>query len=105
MNPARERLPEEYRLKLKYPAPPVELAPTPESKASEVPDVVEAGPAPDIAEIALAGETPEEPRLLSAAWQEVLAVSRATRSWVQYGALGFAVLCILIGAVEALLGK
>jgi len=32
-------------------------------------------------------------------------IVRATRSWVQYGTLGFAVVCIIIGAVEALFGK
>jgi hypothetical protein len=32
-------------------------------------------------------------------------VVRATQSWVQMGTLGFAILCILIGAVEALFGK
>jgi hypothetical protein len=32
-------------------------------------------------------------------------ILRATRSWIQYGTLGFAVFCILIGAVEALFGR
>jgi hypothetical protein len=32
-------------------------------------------------------------------------ILRATRSWVQYGTLGFAVMCILIGAVEGLFGR
>jgi hypothetical protein len=32
-------------------------------------------------------------------------ILRATRSWIQYGTLGFAVCCILIGAVEGLLGR
>jgi hypothetical protein len=34
-----------------------------------------------------------------------LTIIRATRLWVQYGIFGFAVFCILIGAVEALLGQ
>jgi hypothetical protein len=34
-----------------------------------------------------------------------LEVLRATRSWVQLGTFGFAVMCIVIGAVEALFGK
>jgi len=34
-----------------------------------------------------------------------LDIIRATRTWVQYGVVGFAFLCILIGAVEALFGK
>jgi hypothetical protein len=32
-------------------------------------------------------------------------IVRATRSWIQYGAVGFAIVCIIIGAVEALLGR
>jgi hypothetical protein len=32
-------------------------------------------------------------------------VVRATRSWIQYGTLAFAVICIVIGAVEALFGR
>jgi hypothetical protein len=32
-------------------------------------------------------------------------ILRATRSWIQYGTVGFAVICIVIGAVEALFGR
>jgi len=32
-------------------------------------------------------------------------IIRTTQSWVQLGTLGFAILCILIGAVEALFGR
>jgi hypothetical protein len=32
-------------------------------------------------------------------------ILRATRSWIQYGTVGFAVICILIGAVEGLFGR
>jgi hypothetical protein len=32
-------------------------------------------------------------------------IIRATRSWIQYGTVGFAVICIVIGAVEALFGR
>jgi hypothetical protein len=32
-------------------------------------------------------------------------IIRATRSWIQYGTLGFAVICIVIGALEALFGR
>jgi hypothetical protein len=32
-------------------------------------------------------------------------VVRATRGWIQYGMVGFAILCIVIGAVEALFGR
>jgi hypothetical protein len=32
-------------------------------------------------------------------------IVRATRSWIQYGTVAFAVICIVIGAVEALFGR
>jgi hypothetical protein len=32
-------------------------------------------------------------------------IVRATRSWIQYGTVAFAVICIIIGAVEALFGR
>ena len=32
-------------------------------------------------------------------------VLRATRGWIQYGTVGFAILCIVVGAVEALFGR
>ncbi len=32
-------------------------------------------------------------------------VLRATRGWIQYGLVGFAILCIVVGAVEALFGR
>jgi hypothetical protein len=32
-------------------------------------------------------------------------IIHATRSWIQYGTVGFSVLCIVIGAVEALFGR
>ena len=32
-------------------------------------------------------------------------IVRATRSWIQYGTVGFAVFCIVIGALEALFGR
>ena len=36
---------------------------------------------------------------------EYIEVIHLTRTWVQYGIFGFAVLCIVIGAVEALFGR
>lgn len=36
---------------------------------------------------------------------EYIAVVHLTRTWVQYGIFGFAVLCIVIGAVEALFNR
>jgi len=35
-------------------------------------------------------------------WRELM---RATQGWIQYGTLGFAIFCIIIGAVEALFGR
>jgi len=32
-------------------------------------------------------------------------IIRATRSWIQYGTVGFAVICILIGALEGIFGR
>ena len=32
-------------------------------------------------------------------------ILRATRSWIQYGTVGFAIVCIVVGAVEALFGR
>ena len=32
-------------------------------------------------------------------------IARATRSWIQYGTVAFAVVCIVIGAVEGLFGR
>ena len=34
-----------------------------------------------------------------------LSVIHATRTWLQYGVFGFAVFCIVVGAVEALFGR
>jgi len=34
-----------------------------------------------------------------------LSVIHATRTWIQYGVFGFAVFCIVVGAVEALFGR
>ena len=36
---------------------------------------------------------------------EYVGVIHLTRTWVQYGIFGFAVLCIVIGAVEGLFGR
>jgi len=30
---------------------------------------------------------------------------RATQGWIQYGTLGFAIFCIIVGALEALFGR
>ena len=34
-----------------------------------------------------------------------VSILRATRTWLQYGVVGFAVVCIVIGAIEALFGR
>jgi hypothetical protein len=53
-----------------------------------------------------ASESPAS-SLIDALWLEEAGVEiiRATRSWIQYGTVGFAVICIVIGAVEALFGR
>jgi len=56
---------------------------------------------PASAEQVGAREIPRFSRLNEAGFE----IIRATRSWVQYGTLGFAVFCIVIGAVEALFGR
>ena len=37
--------------------------------------------------------------------EDMVAVLSYTRNWIQYGVVGFAVACILIGAVERLFGR
>jgi len=37
--------------------------------------------------------------------EDLLALLNYTRNWIQYGVVGFAVACILIGAVESLFGR
>ena len=39
---------------------------------------------------------------LQETWPDII---HATRSWIQYGTVGFAVFCIVVGAVEALVGR
>jgi hypothetical protein len=43
----------------------------------------------------------------TAYWLDVtgIPILRATRTWIQYGTVGFAVICILVGAIEGLLGR
>jgi hypothetical protein len=36
---------------------------------------------------------------------DYITIVRATRLWVQYGVFGFAVFCIVVGAVESLFGQ
>ena len=57
---------------------------------------VEVVPAPQ------AEAPPEEPEVPP---YEYVNVIHLTRTWVQFGIFGFAVLCIVIGAVEALFGR
>jgi hypothetical protein len=48
----------------------------------------------------------QEPSLEPPWWDgSGIEIVRATRSWIQYGTVMFAVICIVIGAVEALLGR
>ena len=69
---------------------------------------VEAEPAvlsePGVPAEAAETEPQVEPSVFPAA-SEYIGVMHLTRTWVQYGIFGFAVLCIVIGAVEALFGR
>lgn len=56
---------------------------------------------PDQIEVANV-EPPADPAHLETVYREI---ARATHWWVLYGSGGFAVLCILIGAVEGLFGR
>jgi hypothetical protein len=67
--------------------PPLVQEQTPEAEVNEEVSLSEASPAPSW-------------------WRESgLEIARATRSWIQYGTLAFAVICIVVGAVEALFGR
>ena len=46
----------------------------------------------------------QPPRWIDVA-NDNLTVVRATRLWVQYGIFGFAVFCIVVGAVESVFGR
>lgn len=51
-------------------------------------------------------EAAEEPIQYESSWLDDGAILiRATRLWIQYGLVGFTILCILVGAVEALFGR
>jgi hypothetical protein len=65
------------------------------------PDAVDAAEHAQISE-----EVPTDQKI-PAIWTDVTGIQiiRATRSWIQYGAVGFAVICIVIGALEALFGR
>ena len=81
---------------------------SPEIAAPEIPAPELAAPesaAPEFAAPQIKGDQPEtvvNPERPEAPYLEVL---RATRWFLLYGNGGFAVLCILIGAVEGLFGR
>jgi hypothetical protein len=52
-------------------------------------------------------ETTTDQAIPAPIWTEETGIEiiRATRSWIQYGTVGFAVMCIVIGAVEGLFGR
>jgi hypothetical protein len=45
---------------------------------------------------------PSKPERNYEVWRDLL---RATQGWIQWGTFGFAVLCIVIAAVESLFGR
>jgi hypothetical protein len=86
------------------PQPDIAAAPSPALQESKGPTVVwlepgEKSQSPE--DVHIKKERPA-PGWLDDAGIEII---RATRSWIQYGTLGFAVVCIVIGAVEALFGR
>jgi len=82
-------------------APAPQFDPIVPTENAEALDEVTAGPQAEGAE---GGELePTESTEVPPA--EYIDVIHLTRTWVQYGTFGFAVICIVIGAVEALFGK
>lgn len=80
----------------------LEVAPLTEPAPVEA--VVSEGVAPAAVEPA-ADESAQTEPVAVAAPKDYASVSHLTRTWVQYGIFGFAILCIVIGAVEALFGR
>ena len=54
----------------------------------------------------IGGSRPEPAEEAPWNWSEgfALDIARATRTWIQYGMVGFAVACIVIGAIKGALG-
>jgi hypothetical protein len=74
------------------------IAPPPIEERAK-PDLLEQ---PEINEEVSVLQSSPAPSRWDGAGREIIS---ATRSWIQYGTVAFAVLCIVIGAVEALFGR
>jgi hypothetical protein len=86
----------------------VSSAPAPQFEPIQSIDSASAEPAPIAAEPEQKAEVPVEQHIEQPAPTrsiEYVGVIHLTRTWVQYGIFGFAVLCIVIGAMEALFGR
>ena len=79
-------------------------APAPQFEPIQSIDSASVEPTPIAAEPEQKAEVPVEPPAPTGSI-EYVGVIHLTRTWVQYGIFGFAVLCIVIGAVEALFGR
>lgn len=69
-------------------------------------ELVQESPATAPSVLIAAGDPVEEASFALWNWPEgfALDIAHATRTWIQYGMLGFAVVCIVIGAVKGILG-
>lgn len=67
-------------------------------------EAVAAEVAPAVIEPAADGSAESEPIAVEPP-KDYASVAHLTRTWVQYGIFGFAILCIVIAAVEALFGR
>jgi hypothetical protein len=79
-----------------------EIAPSFTASAAALPAVETASPSTEQASSNQTVRAARNNIWLDGAGAEIM---HATRYWVQYGTLGFAVICIVIGAVEGLLGR
>jgi hypothetical protein len=78
----------------------------PASEPSEAP-AVESAAADPVPEPELVQDVTAVLKSPAAVWLDEAGIEiiRATRTWIQYGTVGFAVICIIIGAVEGLFGR
>lgn len=55
--------------------------------------------------LALTAPEPAEKALRNEPNRLALDIAHATRTWIQYGIVGFAVMCIVIGAIKGVLAR
>jgi hypothetical protein len=74
-----------------------------ENPAISAPEPV--SPAPETSNLSFVAISPEKPQSFAWPADTGIQIIRATCAWIQYGTLGFAALCILIGAFEGVFGR